>query len=194
MAQTKLHPMVLLLGAFVAKNQEIYKDDPAMLASFHGLTLADLSFGPIVKTNGVHSTTITSASRGFEGPDQKWRPASVHSDHVFTLTSEEPLDNKEAVQALTTPGVFAYLDAEAELKHAVVIAADTAELQHGIQAGIDLLAALNYSVPADQLVVDDAAGTITVDGDTLTGVIEYFVAKTALITLPEGDVMDLGNA
>lgn len=194
MAQTKLKPMILLLGAFVAKNQEIYKDDSAMLANFSGLTLDDLKFGPITKADGVHTATISSPTRGFEGPGQQWRPASIHSDKVFTLKAEEPLDNKAAVEALSEAGVYSYLDEAGELKHIVVLAPGVEEAEIPVRAGMELMDALNYDIPAEQLVVNDEASTITVNGDTLVGVVEYVVGKPPMITLPEGSIMDLGTA
>lgn len=190
MTQAKLAPMILLLGPFVAKNLEIYQGNEEMLASFEDLELSDLIIGPVTKADGVHTAHIKSLTRGFEGPDQKWRPASVHSDKVFTQTAEEPLESKEAVEALTTPGVYAYLDSEGEIKRIVAIPAATALEMQAAEAAIALNDALCYDLPADQIVLGD--GVITVNGDTITGDVEYVLATAPMIVLPEGSIMDLG--
>lgn len=189
MTQAKLAPMILLLGPFVEKNLDIYQDDEVMLASFADLSLSDLIIGPVTKVDGVHSAHIKSITRGFEGPDQKWRPASVHSDKVFTLTSEEPLENKAAAQAVSTPGVYAYMDDEGEVKHIVVVDSDAGEEQHGVQASIALYEALLYDVAVDDILIGE--GSITVDGDTITGVVEYVTSLPPMIVLPEGSIMEL---
>lgn len=190
MTQAKLAPLVLLLGPFVTKNQEIYANDPEMLASFDNLELSDLKIGAITKADGVHSAHIDSTTRNFVGPDQKWRPASVHSDKVFTLTAVEILDNKAAAEDVTTPGVYAYLSEEGETKHIIVVPVGTPVENQSAEAAISLQEALRYDVPVDQIVLGD--GVITVNGDTIVGDVEYVVGKAPMIVLPEGAIMDLG--
>lgn len=190
MTQAKLNPLILLLGPFVAKNQEIYANDPAMLASFDNLTLDDLKIGQITKVDGVHAAHIDSKTRNFVGPDQKWRPASVHSDKVFELVSGEILDDKAAVAEITVPGVYTYLSEEGESKHIIVIPNGTGT-DDAFGAAVTVLeAALLYDLPNDQFSLGD--GVILVNGDTITGEVEYAVAKAAMIVLPEGPIMDLG--
>jgi hypothetical protein len=190
MSTVKLLPLLLLLGPFVAKNQAIYKDKPEMLAKFDGLTLEDLEIGAVTKANGIHSAHVQSSSRGFtSGPDQKWRPASVHSEKVLDLTVAEPLESKAAVEALTAPGVYAYLAEDGSMKHIVVIAAGTAAEIQAADASVALYAALRYDIPADQIALGD--GVISVNGDTIVGDVEYVLAAVPVATLDDEEVLDL---
>lgn len=180
----KLAVLSLLLIPFVAKNQEIYKDDPEMLAKFEDLTVADLEIGEVSKEDGVHSARISSPTRGFTSRlDQKWRPASVHSDKVLTLTEAEPLESKAAVEALTVPGIYSYLDAAGDIKVVVVIDAETAADQQQSIASFALFEALRYDLPADHIIPGD--GVVLVDGDTIAGEVEYVVAAAAVKVLED---------
>lgn len=190
MTQAKLNPLILLLAPFVAKNQEIYANDAEMLASFDNLELSDLKIGEITKVDGVHTAHIDSKTRNFVGPDQKWRPASVHSDKVFELVTGEILEDKSAVAEITVPGVYSYLTEAGESKHIIVIPADTAVTDEFTAAVAVLEAALLYDLPNEQFGLGD--GVIVVNGDTITGEVEYATAKAAMIVLPEGPIMDLG--
>lgn len=187
MSQTKLPALTLLLTAFVLKNQEIYKDDPAKLASFYGLTLDDLTVSEITKVDGVHSATIESRTRNFEGPDQKWRPVALQTDNLFTLAEEAVLENKAAAEAKTVPGVYGYLDTEGEIKYVVLVAAGE---ELAARATALLVEALKYEIPSDHITAGET--TLVVDGDTIVGEIEFLVSAPAPIVLPEGPIMDLG--
>lgn len=192
MTQAKLNPLILLLGPFVAKNQEIYANDPEMLASFDNLELSDLKIGQITKVDGVHTAHIDSVTRNFVGPDQKWLPASVHSDKVFELVTGEILEDKAAVAEVTVPGVYSYLTEAGESKHIIVIPTGTGADDSFAAAVAVLEAALRYDLPNDQFSLGAGGGTILVNGDTITGEVEFAVAKAAMIVLPEGPIMDLG--
>lgn len=195
MSQVKLVTAMLLLAPFVAKNQEIYKDDPRMLAKFDNLTLDDLEIGPVTKVGGVHSAHIKSATRSFQGPAQKWRPVSVHSHKVTALTSEEVLEDRAAALGKVDGGVFSYLAEDGETKHIIVLVAGLAEEEVRATAMAALNDALKYDVPDTAILFGDNTGTIVIDSDFIVGEIEYVVAQVPVDELKEDDQpLDLDTA
>ena len=184
MSQAKLAAMLLLLTPFVQKNQQIYKDDPRMLAKFDNLGLEDLELGVITKSGGIHSASIKSTSRAFQGPAQKWRPVDVHSDKVITLTSDEVLEDKTAALGQVEGGVFSYLGEDGETK-LIVVVPDVEGADVGEEAVSALIAALKYDVAGSDIALGDGTSTIVVSSDFIAGEIEYGVAKAPVDELEE---------
>lgn len=184
MSQAKLAAMLLLLTPFVQKNQLIYKDDPRMLAKFDNLGLEDLELGVVTKSGGIHSASIKSVSRAFQGPAQKWRPVDVHSDKVITLTSDEVLEDKAAALGQVEGGVFSYLGEDGETK-LIVVVPDVEGADVGEEAVSALIAALKYDVAGSDIALGDGTSTIVVSSDFIAGEIEYGVAKAPVDELEE---------
>lgn len=186
----KLAAMLPLLGPFTAKCLEAYKDQPTELVHFQGLALTDLQIGTVTRAAGVHTADINSTSRNFTGPKQTWKPASVHSETAFTLTTEEPLEDKAAVEALTVPGVYSYMDDAAAMKYIIVLPTHTVSGDQLTAAKTAAKDALNYDLPAGQFVAG-AAGHVLVSGDAIYGEVEYVLAAEAPVVVPEGAAMQL---
>lgn len=186
----KLAALLPLLGPFTNKCLEAYKDQPAELVHFQGLTLNDLQIGTVTRAAGIHTADINSATRNFRGPKQTWKPATVHSETAFTLTAEEPLDDKAAVEALTTPGVYSYMDDTSALKYIIVLPTHTASGDQLGAAKTAAQAALNYDLPAGQFIAGTASHVL-VSGDAIYGEVEYILAAEAPVVVPEGAAMQL---
>ena len=190
----KIAPLSLLLGPFVAKNQEIYKDDPRMLAKFDDLKAEDLVIGEVSKNDGLHSASIKSPTRGFEGPAQKWRPVSVHSDKVVTLTSDEVFESKEAAQDMGDSGIFSYLTETGDTKLIIVIS-DAVGPNDVARTALNVLhQALRYDVVEDvshTLPKAGQPGSIQIDNHFIVGEIEFVLGKPPADELEEGEPMEL---
>lgn len=191
----KIAPLSLLLGPFVAKNQEIYKDDPRMLAKFDDLKLEDLEIGQVTKEAGLHSASIKSATRGFEGPAQKWRPVNINSDKVMILTSDEIFESKEAAVAMVDGGVFSYLTAEGDSKVVIVLPSTLSRNTIVSTAGFMLVEASRFSIEASAVdhvwLPEDEAGTLHIDDTFIVGEIEFVLGKALVDELEEGEPMEL---
>lgn len=186
---TKLNPVSLLLLAFVARHQEIYKDDPEMLGSFENLTEDDIEVLSVTKQDdNTYSGVIRSVPRNFETPTQKWAPADLQSPNTLDLASEELYASLEEALNQTTPGVYTYLGAEGQTLHALVVVSE-ADRKEALRD------ALKYSVANEQIlwVGDDNSDYLEVDTPYLTGVIQYGVVKSGMRMLPEGSIMQLGG-
>lgn len=187
----KLAPMTPLLGPFMAKCQEIYKDSPATLARFTDLTLDDLVIGKVTRAAGVHTADINSTTRSFKGPKQSWKPATVHSETAFALVTEEALDDKAAVAAIKVPGMYSYMDADSAIKYIAVLPSDTAAGADQLTAAIAMVKeGLQYSLPANQFIAG-TAGNVLVNGDAILGEVEYVLAAVETVVIPEGQSMQL---
>lgn len=191
----KIAPLSLLLGPFVAKNQEIYKDDPRMLAKFDDLKLEDLEIGQVTKEDGLHSASIKSTTRGFEGPAQKWRPVNINSDKVMILTSDEIFESKEAAVAMVDGGVFSYLTAEGDSKVVIVLPSTLSRNTTVSTAGFMLVEASRFSIEASAVdhvwLPEDEAGTLRIDDAFIVGEIEFVLGKALVDELEEGEPMEL---
>lgn len=186
----KLAAMLPLLGPFTAKCLAAYADQPEELAHFTGLTLTDLQIGTVARANGVHTADINSTSRNFLGPNQSWKPANVHSETAFSLVTAEPLDDKAAVELLTVPGMYSYMDAEAAMKYIAVLPTHTEVADQLASATAMVKEALQYELPAEQFIAG-TAGTVLVSGDAVYGEVEYILAAEDAVVVPEGEPMDL---
>ena len=186
----KLAALLPLLGPFTAKCLDAYKDQPAELVHFQGLKLEDLQIGTVTRAAGVHTADINSTTRNFRGPKQTWKPATVHSETAFSLVTEEPLDDKAAVIALTVPGVYSYMDDQAAMKYIAVLPTHTAEGDKLAAAKTMIQDALQYDLPANQFVAG-AASHVLVSGDAIYGEVEYILAAENPVVVPEGQAMQL---
>lgn len=186
----KLAAMLPLLGPFTAKCLAAYAGQQEELPRFQDLKLSDLVIGTVTRAGGIHTADIHSTTRNFTGPAQTWKPASVHSETTFKLVSEEPLDDKAAVEAVKVPGVYSYMTGEGALQYIAVLPAGTAS---GAQLGAAktmVQDALNYDLPAKQFVAG-AAGHVLVSGDAIYGEVEYILAAEEPVVVPQGAAMGL---
>ncbi|EBV8434082.1 hypothetical protein NFI00_000175 [Salmonella enterica] len=102
----------LFLDKFVAYNKQRYASEPNKVAAFDNLTLTDVQFGTITKTedNGVYKRSydhVNSAGRNFTSDPQRFNAANLASQWVTTATQMADIADVRAAP----PGIYFYLDA-----------------------------------------------------------------------------------
>lgn len=179
--------MGLFVDRFIAFNLTRYENDAPMKALFTGLTEADVTFEALTGTGvGVRSLTVKSISRNFIGVNQTYLAADLHDVNGYDLTDPVVAADKDAVLALTVPGVYAYKDTDGTTDKIMVLLAHDVELadqQTAAKAAFDAAVRVTLQ-PAD---MTSSATTITVDGPTVYGVIDFALATEAVINIPDTD-------
>lgn len=179
--------MGLFVDRFISFNETRYAGNAEMLALFTGLTEADVTFEALTGTGtGIRSLTVKSISRNFIGVNQTYLAADLHDVNGYDLTDPVVAADKDAVLALTVPGVYAYKDTDGITdKIMVLLAHDVAleDQQTAAKAAFDAAVRVTLQ-PADMTTT---ATTITVDGPTVYGVIDFALATEAVINIPDTD-------
>lgn len=182
--------MALFFERFVKFNLNRYQNDPVYLPLFQGLTLSDVTIDDITEISqpvaGSRRATVTSISRNFRGIEQDWTPAVAETTpKLYTLlnTAADPLADLATAQEQTTPGLYAYLDADGvTVKVVVVIGADVESADFATAVGQVLRAGLKYDIPIFD--VPDGGHTVVLTGVTFGGTLEWVQGTAPVIVIP----------
>ncbi|EJI5696471.1 hypothetical protein NFI00_000174 [Salmonella enterica] len=196
--------MQLFLDKFIEVNKQKYADEPEVLALLEGLTLADVVFDSIEIDEslgeGGRIASFHSPSRKFNAPKQQWLCSTLQGKNVVTFTDATVFDDKAAVKALTTPGIYLHKTGETTAV-SVLTAEDVADVATASQNVIAALTgAANYELKvADLLLPTFTLGT-DFEGLVSSHCIEdtfnvYFIPKATAPSEPgtgEGGETDPG--
>lgn len=179
--------MGLFVDRFISFNLTRYENDAPMKALFTGLTEGDLTFEALTGTGtGVRSLTVKSTSRNFIGVNQTYLAADLQDVNGYDLTDPVVAADKATVLAKTVPGVYAYKDVDGTTdKIIVLLAHDVAVGDQQATAKTAFTTAVRVDVQGSEITSD--ATTLTVDGPTIYGVIEFALATEAVINIPDTD-------
>lgn len=179
--------MGLFVDRFIAFNLDRYQDNPEMKALFTGLNESELTFEALTGAGtATRSLTVKSTSRNFIGVNQTYLAADLHDVNGYSLTDPVVAPDLATVLAKTVPGVYAYKDADGTTDKIIVLLAHDVALEDQQEAAkLAFDTAVLVTVAGDEITSD--ANSLTIDGPTVYGVINFALATEAVITIPVTD-------
>lgn len=179
--------MGLFVERFVAYNLDRYADNPTMHALFVGLTEPELAFEDMVlAVNGVRSSTIKCRSRNFVGYNQRWTAAELNDPNAYTMTDYQVADNLAVIQAKSTPGLYAYKEADGfTVKVIVLVPRNTAVSDRPSVAKAMFIEALRFDIMNKDLSAN--ATKIVVNAPCMYGDIAFDIAADTIVQIVNVD-------
>lgn len=154
----------LFLNKFISTNQELYANNPTVLAMLEGLTLNELSFTRLEVDESLGSNgriaDFECESRGFNAVSQQWICADFTGVGVLNNVDATVHADADEVKLLDEVGVY-FFDAEGN-KHVAVLIEDI-----DTNSTIELAKDRALALLAAHAAFDLAAATVTWPDDAV---------------------------